>query len=107
MLTIATARPTAVRLRRELLLAGTPTNNKGRLTTTGGGTGATWNGSLMSYDAMGRVINMWACGPATCGTGYQTDRPQSFAYDWAGNLTQESDVGERDDQLLGARLRGR
>ena len=69
----------------------TPTNIKGRLTVTGGGTGATWNGSVMSYDAMGRVINMWACGPATCGTGYQSSRPLSFAYDWAGNLTQESD----------------
>ncbi len=70
----------------------TPTNIKGRLATTGGGSGATWNGSLMSYDVMGRVINMWACGPATCGTGYQSSRPLSFAYDWVGNLTQESDV---------------
>ena len=70
----------------------TPTNIKGRLATTGGGSGATWNGSVMSYDVMGRVINMWACGPATCGTGYQSSRPLSFAYDWVGNLTQESDV---------------
>ncbi len=40
---------------------------------------------------MGRVVGIWACAPATCGTGYQTARPLSFAYDWAGNLTQESD----------------
>jgi RHS repeat-associated protein len=69
----------------------TPTNIKGRLSLTGGGGGATVNASVMSYDAMGRVINMWACGPATCDTGYQSSRPLSFAYDWAGNLTQESD----------------
>ena len=70
----------------------TPTNIKGRLTVTGSGSGATHTGSLISYDAMGRVINMWSCGPASCGTGYQSSRPLSFAYDWAGNLTQESDV---------------
>jgi hypothetical protein len=29
--------------------------------------------------------------PATCGTGYQASRPLSFAYDWVGNLIQESD----------------
>jgi hypothetical protein len=40
---------------------------------------------------MGRVVAIWACGPATCGTGYQASRPLSFAYDWVGNLTQESD----------------
>jgi hypothetical protein len=40
---------------------------------------------------MGRVVAIWACGPATCGTGYQASRPLSFAYDWAGSLTQESD----------------
>jgi RHS repeat-associated protein len=70
----------------------TPTNIKGRLSLTGGGSGATVNASVMSYDAMGRVINMWACGPATCDTGYQSSRPLSFVYDWAGNLTQESDL---------------
>ena len=67
-------------------------NVKGRLAGTGGGTGSTWNGSSISYDAMGRVVAIWACGPATCGTGYQASRPLSFAYDWAGNLTQESDT---------------
>ena len=67
------------------------TNLKGRLAVTGGGSGATWNGSSIGYDAMGRVINIWQCGPATCGTGYQAARPLSFAYDWAGNLIQESD----------------
>jgi RHS repeat-associated protein len=70
----------------------TPTNIKGRLAVTGGGSGATANGALYSYDAMGRVINMWQCGPASCGTSYQSSRPLSFSYDWAGNLTQESDV---------------
>ena len=67
------------------------TNLKGRLAVTGGGTGSTWNGSSIGYDAMGRVVNIWACGPATCGTGYQASRPLSFAYDWVGNLTQETD----------------
>jgi RHS repeat-associated protein len=67
------------------------TNLKGRLAATGGGTGSTWNGSSIGYDAMGRVNQMWQCGPATCGTGYQAARPLSFAYDWAGNLTQETD----------------
>jgi RHS repeat-associated protein len=71
--------------------AQTGTNLKGRLAVTGGGTGPTWNGSSISYDAMGRVVAIWACGPANCGTGYQAGRPLSFAYDWVGNLTQESD----------------
>ena len=70
----------------------TGTNLKGRLAVTGGGTGSTWNGSLFSYDAMGRVINLWQCGPATCGTANQAARPLSFSYDWAGNLTGESDT---------------
>ncbi len=69
----------------------TPTNIKGRLAVTGGGSGSTANGALYSYDAMGRVINLWQCGPATCGTSYQSSRPMSFSYDWAGNLTQEYD----------------
>jgi RHS repeat-associated protein len=69
----------------------TATNLKGRLAVTGGGSGSTWNGSLSSYDAMGREVNIWACGPATCGTSYEASRPLSFAYDWAGNLIQESD----------------
>jgi RHS repeat-associated protein len=56
------------------------------------GSGSTWNGALFSYDAMGRVINLWQCGPATCGTANQAARPLSFTYDWAGNLTGESDT---------------
>jgi RHS repeat-associated protein len=71
--------------------AQTGTNLKGRLAVTGTGGTATWTGSLFSYDAMGRVVNIWQCAPATCGTGNQAARPLSFAYDWAGNLTQESD----------------
>ena len=67
------------------------TNLKGRLAGSGGGAGSTWNGSSIGYDAMGRVVNIWACGPATCGTGSQASRPLSFAYDWAGNMIQSSD----------------
>jgi RHS repeat-associated protein len=68
-------------------------NLKGRLAVTGTGAAgsSTWTGSSIGYDAMGRVINIWACGPATCGTSNQASRPESFAYDWAGNLTQEND----------------
>ena len=69
----------------------TATNLKGRLVATSSGGGSTFTGSLWSYDVMGRVVNIWACGPATCGNGYQGARPLSFAYDWVGNLTQESD----------------
>ena len=68
----------------------TATNIKGRLAVTGGGTASTWNGSLSSYDAMGRLVSFWQCGPATCGTS-PAGRPLTFAYDWAGNLIQESD----------------
>jgi RHS repeat-associated protein len=71
--------------------AQTGTNLKGRLAVTGTGGTATWTGSLFSYDAMGRVVNIWQCAPATCGTANQAARPLSFAYDWAGNLIQESD----------------
>ena len=74
----------------------TPTanNQKGRLAVTGvsGSGSANWNGSLFSYDAMGRVVGLWACYPSTCGTANQTARSLSFAYDWNGNLTQESDT---------------
>ena len=66
-------------------------NLKGRLAVTGGGAAATWNGASIGYDAMGRVNQMWQCGPASCGTGYQAARPLSFVYDWAGNLTQLTD----------------
>ena len=69
----------------------TGTNQKGRLSGTGGGSGSTWNGSFWSYDAMGRVVTMWSCGPASCGTSYQNNRWVGFAYDWAGNLTQSTD----------------
>ena len=69
----------------------TGTNQKGRLAVTGGGSGSTWNGSYWSYDAMGRVVNMWSCGPASCGTSYQYNRSLGFAYDLAGNLTQSID----------------
>jgi len=71
--------------------AQTGTNLKGRLAVTGTSGTPTWTGSLFSYDVMGRVNYLWQCAPATCGTSYQAARPLSFAYDWVGNLTQESD----------------
>jgi RHS repeat-associated protein len=72
----------------------TANNLKGRLAGTGvGAQTQSWNGSVMSYDAMGRVVGLWQCGPSTCGTANQTSRAQSYAYDWAGNLTMESDGG--------------
>ena len=70
----------------------TGTNLKGRLAVTASGSGSTANGSLFSYDAMGRVINLWQCAPSTCGTSNQAGRPLSFTYDWAGNQTGESDA---------------
>ena len=69
----------------------TANNLQGRLGSTRVGGGASVNGSELSYDAMGRVVNLWQCGPSTCGTANQTSRGQSYAYDWAGNLIQESD----------------
>ena len=71
----------------------TATNLKGRLAVMGAGAdlASHHTGALFSYDVMGRVVSLWACAPATCGNGYQTARPLSFAYDWVGNLTQETD----------------
>ena len=68
------------------------TNLKGRLAVMGAMTssGASHSGSLFSYDAMGRVLNMWQCGPSTCASN-QNSHPLSFSYDWAGNLTSEFD----------------
>ena len=70
----------------------TGTNLKGRLAVTASGSGSTANGSLFSYDPMGRVISLWQCAPSTCGTSNQASRPLSFTYDWAGNHTGESDA---------------
>ncbi len=71
----------------------TAANLKGRLAGTGSGstTNGTWTGSLYSYDAMGRVVGMWQCGPSTCGTSNQASHYLSFSYDSAGNLTNETD----------------
>jgi RHS repeat-associated protein len=68
------------------------TNLKGRLAVMGASTssGASHSGSLFSYDAMGRVLNMWQCGPSTCATN-QNGHALSFSYDWTGNLISESD----------------
>jgi RHS repeat-associated protein len=66
-----------------------PTNPKGHLVFYGailGSNTATWSGAALSYDAMGRVLNLWQCGPTTCGTGVQLDVGMGFAYDWTGNL---------------------
>ena len=71
----------------------TATNLKGRLAVTGAGSdlASHQTGALFSYDVMGRVVGIWACAPATCGTSYQTTRALSFSYDWAGNLSPEAD----------------
>lgn len=71
--------------------AGSATNLKGRLVTISTGNGNPGNsGALFSYDAMGRVVNMWQCGPSNCSAG-QTRRVLSFTYDWGSNLTSEQD----------------
>jgi RHS repeat-associated protein len=72
----------------------TPTNMKGRLVVFGvqlGSSTTRWAGDLLSYDAVGRVINSWACTPTTCGTSNQTVQQISYAWDWTGNLTSEQD----------------
>jgi len=46
-------------------------------------------GTIMSYDAMGRVINQWGCTPTNCGTGSYS---VPFAYDFMGNLTSTVSV---------------
>ena len=68
-----------------------PTNMKGRPVVTGTGSGATWTGGLYSYDSMGRIINLWSCGPSTCGTAGQASHTLAFSYDWTGNLISQSD----------------
>ncbi len=70
------------------------TNVKGRLSVMGaelGSNTATLSGSLFSYDAMGRVLNVWECTPSTCGTSAQNSRSVWYNYDWAGNVTLEGD----------------
>ncbi len=68
------------------------TNLKGRLAVMGASTSASdQTGALFSYDAMGRVTNLWQCAPSICGTSSQASRPLSFSYDWTGNLTSEGD----------------
>ncbi len=71
----------------------TATNLKGHLAVIGALTSASdHTGALFSYDAMGRVTNMWQCSPSICGTSSQASRPLSFSYDWTGNLTSEGDA---------------
>ncbi|KAA6459568.1 hypothetical protein DYQ86_15715 [Acidobacteria bacterium AB60] len=60
-------------------------NPKGHLVQQFSGTNA---GSIYNYDSMGRVTWNGECTPWTCGTGSHL---VSYAYDWTGNLTQESD----------------
>ncbi len=69
----------------------TVTYPKGRLVVMGAGSGSTHSGSLFSYDALGRVLNMWQCGPSTCGTSNQNSHTLSFTYDWTSNLLSEDD----------------
>jgi RHS repeat-associated protein len=74
----------------------TGTNVKGRLVFFGaelGSSTATWSGQMLSYDPMGRLINMWECGPSTCGTASQASRALSYTYDLAGNLKTSTDGG--------------
>jgi RHS repeat-associated protein len=73
----------------------TATNLKGRLGNMGANlpSGASHTGAAFSYDAMGRVIQLWQCGPSTCGTANQASRYLTFTYDWTGNLTSETDGG--------------
>jgi RHS repeat-associated protein len=72
------------------------TNLVGRLAYLGaivGSNTATHTGQLFSYDPMGRVVGMWECGPSTCGTSNQANRPLSYTYDWAGNMMTSTDGG--------------
>ncbi len=66
-------------------------NLKGRLAVMGALTSTSdHTGALFSYDAMGRVVNLWQCAPSICATA-QASRPLAFTYDWTGNLTSEVD----------------
>ncbi len=70
----------------------TATNLKGHLAVMGALTSSSdHTGALFSYDAMGRVVSLWQCTPSICGTSAQASRWMNFSYDWAGNLTQQSD----------------
>ncbi len=74
--------------------ASSAVNVKGRLVAAGAETSAAdHTGDLFSYDSMGRITEMWQCGPSTCPTGStQLSRPPlTFTYDWVGNLTSEGD----------------
>ncbi|WP_446743084.1 RHS repeat domain-containing protein [Silvibacterium acidisoli] len=74
--------------------AASATNLKGRLATTGAGLGSANNAAtLLSYDSMGRVTELWQCTPASCGnSGLMASRPITMTYDWAGNLLREYDL---------------
>ncbi|HXZ81738.1 MAG TPA: RHS repeat-associated core domain-containing protein, partial [Terriglobales bacterium] len=62
----------------------TPQNPLGRLTHTYRGSGNSCAGNVLSYDAMGRVVNEWQQTPTQCGGN--TTWPVSYSYDYLGNL---------------------
>jgi len=66
--------------------AETTTNLKGRLAIASRFSGNVFlTSTLYSYDALGRVLNLWQCGPSTRGTSNQSSHELSFQYDWANN----------------------
>lgn len=70
----------------------TPTNTKGRLAATQTSDSADTR-SLFSYDSVGNVASLVQCAPSICANaGTRESRPLSFAYDLAGNLTDEHDT---------------
>ena len=72
--------------------AETTTNLKGNLAIASRFSGNTLiTSTLFSYDAMGRVLNLWQCAPSICGTVNQASRPIAFNYDWTGNKTLVDD----------------
>jgi YD repeat-containing protein len=71
----------------------TPSNPKGMLvTTSSGASGTSLAQSEFSYDRMGNVTGMWACGPSICGGSSQSSRTLQFAYDLGNHLTSEFDA---------------
>ena len=66
--------------------SGTLANPKGRLTeATTTASGATQTAMVYSYDAMGRVANLWQCAPYNCGSSSIWSMP--YTYDLAGDVT--------------------
>lgn len=60
-----------------------PTGRMTEATTTA--SAATQTAMVYSYDAMGRVANLWQCAPYNCGSASIWSMP--YSYDLAGNVT--------------------